>query len=92
MLGSVDAAIYRALFRDSEARFWGSRAVVDPRLSLAEVSRRTGIARTTVQARFSLWRRGDSGWVMRSGRTRRSSGPASRPWTSRSRALPRWTA
>ena len=58
MLGPVDAAIYRALFRDSEARFWGSRAVVDPRVSLAEVSRRTGIARTTVQARFSLWRRG----------------------------------
>ena len=54
-LGHTDAAIYRALFPRSEARFWGSCSIIDPRITPMELARRTGLARSTVQARLKRW-------------------------------------
>lgn len=58
----TDLALYRALFPNREARFWGSRAVVDPRITPAEVARRVPLSRTAVQSRFRFWR--DSGFLL----------------------------
>jgi DNA-binding Lrp family transcriptional regulator len=58
----TDFDIYRALFLEQEARFWGSRSVVDPRISVAEVARRVGLSRTTVQARLRSWK--DAGFLI----------------------------
>jgi len=57
VLGPTDASVYRALFPEGEARFWSSRVVVDPRLSASEISRRSGLSRSTVQVRLWKWRR-----------------------------------
>jgi DNA-binding Lrp family transcriptional regulator len=58
----TDFGIYRALFLSQEARFWGSRSVVDPRISVAEVARRVRLSRTTVQARLRAWK--DAGFLI----------------------------
>lgn len=55
-MDKLDLAIYRALFEDQEARFWGSRSIIDPRISVAEVARRVHLSRTAVQSRLRGWR------------------------------------
>jgi DNA-binding Lrp family transcriptional regulator len=45
------------LFPRQEIRFWASRSVIDPRVSVSEVARRIGRSRTAVQARLRSWDR-----------------------------------
>ncbi len=52
----TDLAIYRALFRGQEARFWAGRSIVDPRVTATEIGRRIGMSRTAVQSRLRGWR------------------------------------
>jgi DNA-binding Lrp family transcriptional regulator len=56
-LGLADLLIYRALLPRGEARFWGSRPVVDPRVNPMELARRTGASRTAIQVRLDRWKR-----------------------------------
>jgi DNA-binding Lrp family transcriptional regulator len=51
-----DFAIYRAMHPRSEARFWCSRSVVDPRIGLSEVARCVGMTEGAVRARLAYWR------------------------------------
>lgn len=53
----TDFEIFRALFPLREARFWGSRSVIDPRITVAEIAKRVGLSRTAVRARLLNWKR-----------------------------------
>jgi len=53
----TDFEIYRAHFPNREARFWGSRSAIDPRITVPELARRVGLSRTAVQARLLHWKR-----------------------------------
>jgi DNA-binding Lrp family transcriptional regulator len=54
-LGLADIAIFRALFPAGEARWWGSRSAIDPRVTPTEIARRTGMSRSAVQVRLKRW-------------------------------------
>ena len=56
MIGADDVLILLALLPGGEARFWSSRAVIDPRVTPTEIARRTGLSRSTVQSRLGSWR------------------------------------
>lgn len=54
-----DFAVLRWLSTDGVARFWGSRRVLDPRITAREIARRVGTSETSVRMRLrSLGRQG----------------------------------
>ena len=56
MIDPDSVPILAAMLPGGEARFWSSRAVIDPRVTPTEISRRTGLSRSTVQNRIRGWR------------------------------------
>ena len=58
-MDALDFAILRRLSPDGEARFWGTRRLIDPRVSAREVGDAVGISETGARARLrSLAERG----------------------------------
>ena len=58
-MDAVDFAIYRHLSRDGLSRFWASRRVVDPRVSVREIAEAVGRSEAGVRGRMRALR--DSG-------------------------------
>jgi DNA-binding Lrp family transcriptional regulator len=55
-LDEVDFAIYRYMFPGGEGRFWGSRPVIDPRISAREIGDLVHLSEVTVRARVAKLR------------------------------------
>ncbi len=56
-MDATDFALYRYLSRDGLARFWGSRRLIDPRVSARELADRVGLSEAGVRARLAGLRR-----------------------------------
>ncbi len=48
----LDFAIYRYLSRGGEARFWGGRRIIDPRITPREIAERVAISESGVRSRL----------------------------------------
>jgi DNA-binding Lrp family transcriptional regulator len=55
-LDTLDFAIYRYMFPNGEGRFWGSRSVIDPRVSPREIGERVGLSEVAVRGRIAKLR------------------------------------
>ncbi|HXW67485.1 MAG TPA: winged helix-turn-helix transcriptional regulator [Thermoplasmata archaeon] len=51
-MDEIDLRIYRFLSGDGLVRFWGSRRVLDPRVSAREIAERVGLSEAGVRARL----------------------------------------
>ncbi len=54
----VDFTIFREMFPDGRGRFWGSRSIVDPRISAEEIAGRVHLSPSAVRARLRNLRSG----------------------------------
>lgn len=51
-MDATDYAIYRYLSPDGQIRFWGSRRLVDPRVSAREIAKKVGLSEAGVRVRL----------------------------------------
>lgn len=52
-MDATDFAIYRNLSADGQIRFWASRRIIDPRVSVREVADKVGLSEAGVRARLA---------------------------------------
>jgi DNA-binding Lrp family transcriptional regulator len=55
-LDAQDFAIFRYMFPNGEGRFWGSRSIIDPRITPREIGERVGLSEVAVRGRIAKLR------------------------------------